>query len=509
MSGIAHTDLRNRMEIDMDASARLGLPYLIAGQMQKHVTVNEALTRLDVLVQTRIASRTTAVQPATPVDGELYILPTAPTGAVWGDLTEGELVRADTGGWTVEPAAEGMIALVADEGVVIVRRSGVWIGLGEALGQVQGLTRLGLNTTADAANPFAARVGKALWTAPGGGEGGDLRFTFNKGSASDVLSLLFQSGWSGRAELGLIGDDDLILKVSADGGAWQEAMRIEAATGAATFAGGVGRVESTTLTADASWSPPAWARRVEILAAGGGGGGGAGMAGPNGTARFGGGGGGAGGVSRLMWSIDQLGGDLDITVGSGGTGATGVSSGAGGAGSDGGSSLVRIGGVTLLTGAGGQGGRGGSASSGAGGAGGLGVAPGNRGGESLSASPGVTGTALECPQGGGGGGGGGGLNSAGTVRAGGAGGAGAVAGASATGGAGGTASAGGVGDPPLNDLWAWAGGGGGGGGSSTSTGHAGGAGRLGAGGGGGGAGVSASGAGGVGGAGLVILTAIG
>ena len=28
----------------MDASARLGLPYLVAGQMQKHVTVNEALT---------------------------------------------------------------------------------------------------------------------------------------------------------------------------------------------------------------------------------------------------------------------------------------------------------------------------------------------------------------------------------------------------------------------------------------------------------------------------------
>lgn len=493
----------------MDASARLGLPYLVAGQMQKHITVNEALTRLDVLVQTRIASRSTAAQPATPVDGDLYILPTAPTGAVWGDLTEGDLVRADTGGWTVEPAAEGMVALVADEGVVIVRRSGVWIGLGEALGEIHGLARFGLNTTADAANPFAARVGKALWAAPGGADGGDLRFTFNKETTSDVLSLLFQSGWSGRAELGLIGDDDLILKVSDDGGTWREAMRVAAATGAATFAAGTGRVESTTLTADATWSPPVWARRVEILAVGGGGGGGAGMAGPNGAERFGGGGGGAGGVSCVVWNIDQLGGDLEVTVGSGGVGAVGASSGAGGAGSDGGSSLVHIGGVTLLTGAGGQGGRGGSASSGAGGAGGLGVAPGNRGGESLSASPGVAGAALECPQGGGGGGGGGGLNSAGTVRAGGAGGAGAVAGASATGGAGGTASAGGAGAHPVNDLWAWAGGGGGGGGSSISTGYAGGAGQIGAGGGGGGAGVSMSGAGGAGGAGLVILTAIG
>jgi hypothetical protein len=31
-------------------SARLGLPYVAAGQLQKHVTVNEALARLDTLI---------------------------------------------------------------------------------------------------------------------------------------------------------------------------------------------------------------------------------------------------------------------------------------------------------------------------------------------------------------------------------------------------------------------------------------------------------------------------
>ena len=34
-----------------DFSARLALPYLAAGQMQKHVTLNTALTRLDALLQ--------------------------------------------------------------------------------------------------------------------------------------------------------------------------------------------------------------------------------------------------------------------------------------------------------------------------------------------------------------------------------------------------------------------------------------------------------------------------
>ena len=46
--------------MDGNSSARLGLPYLAAAQLQKHVTLNEALTRLDALVQTTVVSRTVA-----------------------------------------------------------------------------------------------------------------------------------------------------------------------------------------------------------------------------------------------------------------------------------------------------------------------------------------------------------------------------------------------------------------------------------------------------------------
>ena len=48
-----------------DASARLGLPYLAAGQMQKHVTLNEALTRLDSLVQLAVVSRSRKIMMTT------------------------------------------------------------------------------------------------------------------------------------------------------------------------------------------------------------------------------------------------------------------------------------------------------------------------------------------------------------------------------------------------------------------------------------------------------------
>ncbi|MBJ7447641.1 MAG: DUF2793 domain-containing protein, partial [Brevundimonas sp.] len=260
-----------------DRTARLELPYLAAGQMQKHVTLNEALTRLDALVQTLIVSRTTVAQPSAPEEGALYVLPAARTGEDWGTRAVGTLVRADMGGWVEVPVQDGLIALVEDAGELIVRSGSDWVALGARLGVLQGLSRLGLNTTADATNPFAARVNKALWTAreSGAGGDGDLRLTFNKEAASDVLSLLFQSGFSGRAELGLIGGDDLTLKVSADGTTWHEALSVDRATGRVTFARGAGRRVLTVFNASGSYVVPAWARSVEAVVVAGGGGGGA------------------------------------------------------------------------------------------------------------------------------------------------------------------------------------------------------------------------------------------
>ncbi|MES2835388.1 MAG: DUF2793 domain-containing protein [Pseudomonadota bacterium] len=486
-----------------DNGARLTLPYLAAGQMQKHVTLNEALTRLDALVQAAVISRMTAAQPADPEDGDLYILPDGAEGGAWDGRPEGALMRFEAGGWIVVPAPDGMVAVVLDAGELVVRHEGGWRLLGDLLGEVQQLTRLGLGATADADNPFAAKLNKALWTALETGDGGDgdLRLTLNKQGAADVLSLLFQSGYGGRAELGLIGDDDLRLKVSGDGSTWHEALSVDRATGRVTAALGVLRSEDTILTADGSWTAPVWARRVEVLCVGAGGGGGGGQFGAAGTDRFGGGGGGAGGVSLAVWPAEALTGALTVTVGAGGFG--GASSTAGQSGE---ASGLILGGVTLLTGAGGQGG----SATGAGGAGGIGVPISNSGGASLLAATGQTGGAVSHPLAAAGGGGGGALDSSNTARHGGPGGDGGVLAVTSGGGSGGS-GAGGDGVAAADLDLGWTGGGGGGGGASVAgTGHPGGDGGIhGAGGGGGGAGLSAGGAGGDGSGGLVILRAIG
>jgi hypothetical protein len=58
----------------------------------------------------------------------------------------------------------------------------------------------------------------------------------NKEAASNTASLLFQSNWSGRAEIGLTGDDSLHFKISADGSNWTEALIVDSSANTMTAA---------------------------------------------------------------------------------------------------------------------------------------------------------------------------------------------------------------------------------------------------------------------------------
>lgn len=217
-----------------DETPRLGLPYLLANQAQKHVTLNAALSRLDALVQLSAVSRALAVPPESAAGGEAWIIGPEAEGAWEG--REGQVAAWQDGGWRYFAPQPGWLAFVLDEAALVVWTGAAWEAAVSPPEALQNLDRLGLGTAADGENPFAAKLNKALWTARTESEGGDgdLRYTLNKEAPGKVLSLLMQSGWSGRAEIGLTGDDDLSFRVSADGAAWTDALKFDAATGAAT-----------------------------------------------------------------------------------------------------------------------------------------------------------------------------------------------------------------------------------------------------------------------------------
>lgn len=113
-----------------DATPRLSLPYVAAGQAQKHITVNEALARLDGLVQLAAESRALAVQPASPGDGALWILPAAATGGAWGGKPAGLIARFEAGAWDFLTPSAGYIAWIKDEGQALVFDGAAWTPIG-------------------------------------------------------------------------------------------------------------------------------------------------------------------------------------------------------------------------------------------------------------------------------------------------------------------------------------------------------------------------------------------
>lgn len=109
----------------MPETVHLRLPYLEAAQAQKHVTVNEALSRLDALACLSVLSRSSATPPASPAEGDRYIVATVASGDWAGG--EGGVAIFLNGGWEVLPPAPGWRAWIADEGRETVFDGASWI----------------------------------------------------------------------------------------------------------------------------------------------------------------------------------------------------------------------------------------------------------------------------------------------------------------------------------------------------------------------------------------------
>lgn len=211
-----------------EISARLSLPYLMPAQAQKHVTHNEALERLDALVQLSVEGFDTQTPPPAPEDGQVWALGAAPVGDWAGH--GGELAVWSNGGWLFIAPRDGWRAARGSE--LRVRSAGEWVL--PDLPVLDNLPGIGVNATHDAVNRLTVASEATLLTH----QGGDHRLKINKAETADTASLLYQTGWSGRAEMGLAGSDDFAIKVSADGDTWHEGLAIARASGAVAMPNG-------------------------------------------------------------------------------------------------------------------------------------------------------------------------------------------------------------------------------------------------------------------------------
>lgn len=205
-----------------DTSARLALPYIQPSQAQKHVTHNEALRQLDLLVQLRVAGFDAVTPPADPQDGNVYALGTGATG-VWAGQ-DGRLASYTDTIWTFHDPQEGWLASALTDPALHIYTNAGWQKL------LDGLDTLGIGAAADAINRLSVAAQATLLTHEGAGH----QLKINKAAAPDTASLLYQSGFSGHAEMGLAGDNSFSVKVSPDGASWATALRLDKTTGHAT-----------------------------------------------------------------------------------------------------------------------------------------------------------------------------------------------------------------------------------------------------------------------------------
>ncbi len=209
-----------------DDTTILSLPLILPAQAQKHVTHNEALVALDLIVQLTVINRTLTTAPALPSVGDRHIVAAAATGPWAGQA--GRIALFTETGWQFTEALPGWRAHVLSEGQTAVFDGLAWETPSEAPLSVP---QLGVAATADPVNRLTVAAPATLLNHAGSGH----QLKLNKAAATDTASLLFQTGFGGRAEMGTAGSDDFSLKVSADGSAWFTALEADAATGEVTL----------------------------------------------------------------------------------------------------------------------------------------------------------------------------------------------------------------------------------------------------------------------------------
>jgi len=112
-----------------DITTHLLLPYILASQAQKHVTHSDALRLLDAMVQLSVLDRDLTAPPASPADGDRYIVASGAIG-LWAGWDLNVAFWVD-GIWMRLVPRPGWLAWIADEAAFVVWNGSVWDLVGE------------------------------------------------------------------------------------------------------------------------------------------------------------------------------------------------------------------------------------------------------------------------------------------------------------------------------------------------------------------------------------------
>lgn len=210
-----------------EISPHLSLPFITAAQAQKHVTHNEALLRLDRLVQLSVDAVADS-PPEAPAPATRVIVSQTPSGSFDGKA--GQIASFSNDDWSFELPKDGWRAFIISQNSLLVFSGGTW----QPMAQQDTASQFGINASADSYNRLTVKASASLLDHDGAGH----QLVINKAGNGDTASLLFQTGYTGQAEIGLAGDENFHLKTSADGAQFHTGLIARAGSGAIEFPNG-------------------------------------------------------------------------------------------------------------------------------------------------------------------------------------------------------------------------------------------------------------------------------
>ena len=248
----------------MENTTNLKLPLMIPNQSGKEITHNEALAIIDNILQNGVIDKDLTTAPENPNNNDIYIVGKNATG-IW-EGKDNQLAFYDNGWRFIEPR-EGFIFWVNDEDKLYTYNGTKWVetiassGSGSTTEELNDLTdvgitsasqydilqhdgtnfvntkspqqlsMIGINTTANTNNKLSVKSDYVLFDK----NTNNSRVKVNKATSADTASHLFQTNYSGKAEFGLIGNDNFTLKVSNDGETWNNAFVVDSTSGNIDF----------------------------------------------------------------------------------------------------------------------------------------------------------------------------------------------------------------------------------------------------------------------------------
>lgn len=214
----------------MTQTNNLKIDLVAQSQAQKEVTINEAIYVLEALQNKGVKDKDLATPPVSPAAGDSYIVAASPTGDWAG---KAKFIAYYNQIWRFIEPNEGLLVWVNDEDKIYAYDGSAWVSYADNLNNV---SKLGINSAADSTNKLSVASDAVLFNH----NGTNSQIKVNKNASGNTASFIFQDGFSGRAEFGLVGDDDFQLKVSADGSSFNQAFVVDKTTGDASFKKKVG-----------------------------------------------------------------------------------------------------------------------------------------------------------------------------------------------------------------------------------------------------------------------------